>query len=264
MKNILRKRLIIPLTVAIIAAISLFIFSIMVAGANSYVNSILGAKDAYDFPYSGEKTPELWGELKTQAERAALCNIPEDVLRNMSTAGLIETCMNYPFFFNFMFFNSPQQGFESIYQAFNGLKELYSRDDVADIILNLNTSLNLQKLITNEKSHALKFNFIQMLSSQDEILNKMTEKQRSELFQISTNRIVEISEKHSDVFSVNFVLLLMGRILIIDNPEFAKIVDEHEQIKSFFETGLLMISEDEYDSFVEKTEDIIRFSIIGR
>lgn len=51
---------------------------------------------SYNFPV--RPGTEEWKKLKSGDEMAAVCNIPEAVLKNLSTQALVNTCLDYPLF----------------------------------------------------------------------------------------------------------------------------------------------------------------------
>ena len=78
----------------------------------------------YDFAY--------WQQHKTEAETSeellAMCNIPKDLLANMSTYNLAVTCYNYPY--NGTFYASSSdcyKAFQYYVSCFNGYAELMKR-----------------------------------------------------------------------------------------------------------------------------------------
>lgn len=82
-------------------------------------------------PYEYPVTPGTaeWAELKSLSEMIDACQIPNDVLKNMSTEALIETVINCPLIINVLVYESPQKGFDVVSSYFNGLKELVGRND---------------------------------------------------------------------------------------------------------------------------------------
>ena len=79
----------------------------------------------YDFAY--------WNQHKTEAENAeelmAMCNIPKELLANMSTYNLAVTCFNYPY--NGAFSASSgdcYKAFQFYVSCFNGYAELMKRN----------------------------------------------------------------------------------------------------------------------------------------
>ena len=99
-----RKKLIIIVTIALIAALSLTACSAE-SGTSQTRNK--DKSDAYVFPeYTGSE-PLYWEDA------VAFYQIPDDVLKDMSTDGLIETCLSYPLFADKMIASN-----ESMYSGF--------------------------------------------------------------------------------------------------------------------------------------------------
>src|SRR5690554_1653745 len=71
---------------------------------------------------------EEWKKLNSLQEKAEACQIPEDILGDMTTEALIETVVNYPLFINVFAYDNKKTGLEHVKDYFNGLQELYERD----------------------------------------------------------------------------------------------------------------------------------------
>ena len=78
-------------------------------------------KDKYEFPIK-PGTPE-WGKIKTITERVKALQIPDAVLSSISTDGLLETCLEFPFLVDIFFYDNYQRGFEELKAEFNGFRE---------------------------------------------------------------------------------------------------------------------------------------------
>ena len=83
----------------------------------------------WDFPVK-PGMPE-WKEFKYTVEMIKACQIPETVLSSLSTDDLTEICLQFPLFMNVYAFNTLSDGVENLFNEFNGIRELYSRKDVA-------------------------------------------------------------------------------------------------------------------------------------
>jgi len=85
--------------------------------------------DAYDYPVK-PGSPE-WAELTSNDEIDAVLQIPENILYEMSTEGLIETVLNYPRFADIYASENYQISFDVLTENFNGFHELLQRSDAA-------------------------------------------------------------------------------------------------------------------------------------
>ena len=81
----------------------------------------------YEFPVKPGSAK--WKTLKSHAKKLEVLQVPEDILSNISTEHLLQTCMNYPLYTNMIAFNNFQKGIEQIIIEFNGLQELLRREN---------------------------------------------------------------------------------------------------------------------------------------
>ncbi|MDY7040242.1 MAG: hypothetical protein SVX38_05200 [Chloroflexota bacterium] len=201
-----------------------------------------GPTDAYDFPIK-PGTPE-WAALKSHEEMLQVCQVPESILQEMSTEGLIETCLNYPLYGDMLAYNSMQQGFDAVVSRFNGLQELLKREDAGSKLLaryrkmDPETGENWTPLRSSNSS--LDFTFIEMLLAQDDILSKLTPAERRDLLAVSLE-MVRSKQKHADIYSLfgqERTALIMGRILQMENFDaFNRKVQENETLQVFLGDG---------------------------
>ena len=86
-----------------------------------------------------------WHEHKAEAqtgdERIAMCNVPDDILNNMSTPNLARTCFKHPYNNIWQTYNNAYEGILSIMTRFNGYAELMKRRSGAEAALNLFTQI---------------------------------------------------------------------------------------------------------------------------
>ncbi|MDR2888643.1 MAG: hypothetical protein LBV33_02250, partial [Lachnospiraceae bacterium] len=81
------------------------------------------------------ETPE-WKAFTSKAEKLAVSQIPEDKLANMTTRALLETVMNYPLITDYFAFNTVEDAYNTMFNDFNGFRELYNRTDSGMAIIN--------------------------------------------------------------------------------------------------------------------------------
>lgn len=86
--------------------------------------------------YKGYRYPiipgtESWNALRNHQEMVDVCQIPEDVISEMTTSELIETIIAYPLYTDMYAYDNWDDGFEIVKQHFNGFDELESRKDMA-------------------------------------------------------------------------------------------------------------------------------------
>lgn len=88
----------------------------------------------WDYPVKpGSKE---WKKLDSYSERLEKCQIPKDVLPHLDTPQLVDLCMEYPFLMNIYVFGDPFYGYDVLFDDFNGIRELFGREDAYECITN--------------------------------------------------------------------------------------------------------------------------------
>ena len=94
-------------------------------------------------------------EAQTGEELLAMCNVPDDLLNNMSTANLAWTCFNHPYNASWSAYNNPYEGMIGLIKSFNGYNELMRRATGRDAAINLYAQLGYKeegKITVSESS----------------------------------------------------------------------------------------------------------------
>lgn len=76
---------------------------------------------------------DAWNALSSHADMLAVCQIPEDILKSLSTRDLLIAVLDYPLMVDMHSYSNMEQGFLSVKNQFNGLQELVSRPDAKEI-----------------------------------------------------------------------------------------------------------------------------------
>ena len=71
-----------------------------------------------------------WERPNIIQERLAALQIPDDILAKISTEGLLETCLAFPYLIDILHSNDYQQGFNGLVEKFNGFREILKRSDL--------------------------------------------------------------------------------------------------------------------------------------
>lgn len=99
---------------------------------NDEQNMEYSIDEEYIFPITRESNE--WKELDTHLKKIAETQIPENILKELSTAALLETILNYPMISNIAVHGSKKQGIEVLKEEFNGLAEFYLRADAMEVL----------------------------------------------------------------------------------------------------------------------------------
>ena len=114
------------------------------------------------YTYPIKAGTEYWKSLSVQ-ERHERLQLSDKLLNSMRTEDLIEVCLEYPFALDFFAFDDFQTGFMSLYNEFNGLRELLSRNDLAEPFL-LYLDVNWQKADLMKSKEPLEIGAYTLLS----------------------------------------------------------------------------------------------------
>ncbi|HUM66835.1 MAG TPA: hypothetical protein PLV32_13340, partial [Chitinophagaceae bacterium] len=88
----------------------------------------------YDYPI--KPGSESWQALKTHKEMVQVCQVPEEILQQLTTPALLETCLSYPLLMDVLAFNNLVTGLEQTLKRFNGYHVLVVRPDFAKSLVN--------------------------------------------------------------------------------------------------------------------------------
>ncbi len=75
-----------------------------------------------------------WKDLHTQEEMIAACQIPDKLLRKLTTHDLLKLTEAYPLLGNIYTGNTIEEGFQYVIDSFNGLQELLKREDCLKVV----------------------------------------------------------------------------------------------------------------------------------
>ncbi|MEW6557837.1 MAG: hypothetical protein AB1349_10865 [Elusimicrobiota bacterium] len=218
--------------------------------------------DIYDFPIKpGTKE---WKALGTHKNIVKACQIPEDILKKMSTEGLIETCLRYPFLPDMFLSNNIQKGFESIVLTFNGLQELLRREDASTKLLAKYRQIRKLDRQSIQKEFGefgvFYFRCFEIVISQNIILSKLSEEEKVKLLRECIWKYHE-RQKHPNTYGYvskhrvksHETLLLMGRIL--ENEEYKPFklkIQDKKYLRDFLDGAVWASDTDEIIPEVEK------------
>ena len=90
--------------------------------------SRLSVKDKYEFPDISHLNDWLSEDIIPRRFKAL--QIPDNVLANISTAGLLETCLDFPYLISIFHYGNFQEGIEGLQTVFNGFREILKRTDL--------------------------------------------------------------------------------------------------------------------------------------
>ena len=144
---------------------------------------------AIDF-YKTVMNDSSWKENTNRAERGEMLQLPEYVLKNITTDELIEAVLNYPFFSDIYAFNNIRVGINSLFKEFNGFKELFKRDDAAEEILKAYENEPVfQSENSSRNKDVFRLNYLEILLLNEDIILKMSDRQIDDLYNAISDKL---------------------------------------------------------------------------
>ena len=167
-----------------------------------------------------------WGLLKTEDERIAALQIPEAILAKLTPEETVGLCINLPAFGLYLAFDTPQEGFSVMLSRYNIIKHLMSCKDAGSSLLSAYKDTDLKGFESYSYSNeywSIKLYYIELLLSQEEILQSLSSEESLELL---TKARQTFSEKldNEDFASFNgtlFTVRIMASVL--DKEEYPQI-----------------------------------------
>lgn len=96
------------------------------------------------FSFDSITDPVIWRTFKTFGDKMEACQIPENILKELSTDTLVALCMNHPMANNYIFYENPIKGAKIVMERFNGFQELKRRADAAEKILDYYEKMTIE------------------------------------------------------------------------------------------------------------------------
>lgn len=225
--------------------ILVFGFLVLSSTVSAISLPVVEAPDAYIFPVPVES--QTWKDMESRSERLATCSIPEAVIAQMSTRGLLQTCLEFPFTIDILFHGSLQDGVERIIADFNGLQALMQRKDAGrEIMLALHTlpaaDVDRTGTLAEQGEYGFAILYLETLLAQDSVLKNLTQAERRAVVENTANRLAEKSEG-PDVYGT--VDLTASAILIVRTMGAQKFesleqaLNQNSSLRDFLQTGRL-------------------------
>lgn len=215
------------------------LFTILLFG-NAYSQNKNGV---YDFPIKGGT--QEWKNLKTHDEMIKVLQIPENIANEMNTQDILQTCLNYPLFYDLWASNNLQKGFDFVIKDFNGFQELFKRDDFPKEILKKYKEFNIsgyEKKWTDLEigTYIIEIAKIEMLAARNECLSKMTKDEKKVMIEKALSNLDEIflGKKIYGQINKDSNLFLLCQIIKHENiPNFETAAKENKKLNRFLLTA---------------------------
>ncbi|MDR1431681.1 MAG: hypothetical protein LBI99_06135 [Propionibacteriaceae bacterium] len=168
----------------------------------------------------------------------------------MSTRGIAETLLDYPFLFGAeIFYNTPQAGFDAVVATTDTYRVLTSRKDAGQALLKIYQYADLAKMARLSEAPSFDLRGLESILAQDVFLDQLDADQRKELLKSVATKYLVIVYDYPEKFSVDYTLWLGLKVLCHDDEQFAALVKSSEMADGFAQTGLLVGTDAEMGAF---------------
>lgn len=169
------------------------------------------------------------------------CIIPVRILNHLTDQGLVESCLNYPPFFNLFYFDNYQDGFDRIVSESNVFHELFERKNIASILISKYESSEVDSFVVSNYSQKgiYTLQYLEIILSQNQIISKISIQQKNKLMsevirKYDYRKTILKEEPFSSVISS----LILGRNLKTLNYNSFKIaLSQNQNLENFLAKG---------------------------
>ena len=148
--------------------------------------------------------------------------IPDKVLKSISTQELLSICLRYPFLRNYTASDSPYQGMNGVMSSFNGFKELTERTDVNIVLIEYYTSKKVSEIEIVDEKGSFTFDYcaFELLLCNDNIISKFSDEQKIFMLKLLMKRLNDKDDykvyfgffgKMTSAFVANKFAMLLGK-----------------------------------------------------
>ena len=185
-----------------------------------------------------------WDSLHGFSEMRAACQVPESILRDLTTEALIQTCLDYPLFLSFTAYDDSLGGMARVISGFNGMQELLTRKDAGSIIIKLYTQLDPRNCDPTwpplqQGDYTLRLRGLELLIGHNSILSNLSKDQRRQLLALSIDRArAKLDTRTFGFADVESSALLSARLMLKDRfDEFQTALESNKRLGEFVARG---------------------------
>jgi hypothetical protein len=224
-------------------------------------------KDTYIYPV--RPGTSKWNELENGYQRINVCQVPDSILLEISTEGLIETCLTHPLLFELIYTDLPggglQWAMEKMIKNYNCFSELSKRQNAGIYLLKRYQLINpcCVKKTNKPGEFANSFSEFEMILSQKCFMEQLSDNELLELISkafSNYNEKLEYEDYFSWVYGMNTSVLLIGRgMLFLEYKPFLKDYKEIFYIERFVNTSALPEGK---ENFIDLFDEIVKHAEI--
>jgi len=196
-----------------------------------------GKTDKYIFPI--QPGMEEWAKLESHQAMVDVCQVPENILKDMCTIGLVDTYLDYPILFTIFAFNNVNEGLYQVSNEFNGFQELLYRNDCATIFLLRYESINPADIDTSmnliEQGEFMKqFKYMEVTLAFEPLNQKFSTEERKKIINLGFENLRLKEENNYGGPSLITNTYLIGKMLEKEEYKpFLDFIERRNDLKLF-------------------------------
>ncbi len=191
-----------------------------------------GTINVYISPVNQYETPQEWFTVSVK-ERVRLSQIPNELLKKMSTDELIIACLNYNLICDLYVCDTAQQGYENLKKQYNGIQELVKCSDSGSKLLKLYQSIDVKEFYEQDRFSIIRINLVGMLLSDEEVLKTLNKDQVKEIINMCYKKnSVPIDDTTSTLDYLTTTCMGLKCLYLFDKDA-RKIIDDCTELKTF-------------------------------
>lgn len=223
-------------------------------GLNSNIFPRLG----YDYPI--KRGTVEWNSIKDYQSLRNACQIPIEVVNQMTSEALLESVLNYPLLGDAFVFNSFQKGIENLKINFNAFDALSNRTDLGRVLRNKYLILAVKKFDTEslivKGGHSVKLSFLELLFGQSFTNNTLTKDQSITVIKTLIDSMNE-KKKNGEIYgmmSLSTCAWALQKLLIFNNADEKFTVKGHlTENGNVFSQQILNEVQDKAQRYIQNT-----------
>jgi hypothetical protein len=204
------------------------------------ISSLSAQTEKVKWDYPVKPGTEEWASFTTGQQMVDACQVPNEILEELSTRELIEICMNYPMLFIYTASNDERAGISYMVENFTGFKELSKRKDGLEKLItvykNYPVLTEVQNKLSKDFSTPYKLPFLELLLSDDNFTKQLDAKISVDLGKLVLDKY-ERKLENTHVYSLYNVArtLLLGAIVMSKQQRSELSQEQKNTIKSFID-----------------------------
>lgn len=158
---------------------------------SDFSESIFPDENALSWDFPVKPGSEKWKSFQSYNEMVEACQIPERILSGLRTEELVLICLKYPLLMDIGAFNFFTDGYASYENNFNGVRELYKRNNAPSVLYNYYHGLNLEHAtFYSSVFFVFRVSVVEYMVSAPSVISNYTARQRKEVAGVLLSNLV--------------------------------------------------------------------------